>query len=174
MIEATRKLIERINNLNISNVCRENVLQVTSLIYSAVTRLGDNIQTEITKIILKLYQTLLYSKFNRLFEQMEVNMKITSIVYNIQEITSMANSNYQDLLDTNMIPTRRLPALGVAITIITVITITTGVAVRSKTIIIIMLITVNVTVIIPNTHLLNLVNRKKRKWKDITLYWCAK
>ena len=31
--EATRKLIERINNLNISNVRGENVLQVTSLIW---------------------------------------------------------------------------------------------------------------------------------------------
>ena len=35
--EAKRKLIERIKNLNISNVHRENVLQVTSLICGAVT-----------------------------------------------------------------------------------------------------------------------------------------
>ena len=55
--EATRKLIERIKNLNISNVCGKNVLQVTSLMRRAVTCLGNNLPTGITEIILKVYQT---------------------------------------------------------------------------------------------------------------------
>ena len=33
---------------------------------------------------------------------MEVSMKIILTVYTIQEITSIANSNYQDLLDTDI------------------------------------------------------------------------
>ena len=39
--KATRKLIERIRNLDISKIRGENILQVTSLICGAVTCLGD-------------------------------------------------------------------------------------------------------------------------------------
>ena len=101
--EATRKLIERIRNLNISNIRGENILQVTSLIRGAVTRLGDKVPSDITDIVLKVYQTTSYEKFNRLFEQMEVNIKInTGAKYTLQEITSVANSNYQEMLDTDV------------------------------------------------------------------------
>ena len=101
--EATRKLIERIRNLNISNIRGENILQVTSLIRGAVTRLGNKVPSDITDIVLKVYQTTSYEKFNRLFEQMEVNMKInTGSKYTLPEITSVANSNYQEMLDTDV------------------------------------------------------------------------
>ena len=58
--EATQKLIERIRNLNISNIRGENILQVTSLIHGAVTRLGDKVPSDITNIFLKVYQTTSY------------------------------------------------------------------------------------------------------------------
>ena len=92
--KATQKLIKRIRNLNISNIRGENILQVTSLIRGAVTHLGEKVPSDITDIVLKVYQTTSYDRFNRLFEQMEVNMKInTGSKYSLQEITSVANSN---------------------------------------------------------------------------------
>ena len=73
------------------------------MIHGAVTRLGDKVQSDITDIVLKVYQTTLYDKFNRLFEQMEVNMKINAgLKYTLQEITSVANSNHQEMLDTDV------------------------------------------------------------------------
>ena len=76
--KATQKLIERIRNLDISKIRGENISQVTSLICGAVTRLGDKIPSDITDILLRVYQTMLYVQLNRLFEQMEVNMKINN------------------------------------------------------------------------------------------------
>ena len=101
--KATQKLIERICNLDISKIRGENILQVASLIHGAVTRLGDKVPSGITNIILKVYQTTSYVKFNCLFKQMEVNMKInTGSKYTMQEITLVANSNYQEMLDTDI------------------------------------------------------------------------
>ena len=72
--EATQKLIKRICNLNISTIRGENILQVTSIIHGAVTRMGDKVLLDITNIVLKVYQTKSYTKFNRLFKQMEGNI----------------------------------------------------------------------------------------------------
>ena len=100
--EATRKLIERIKKLNISKIRGENVLQATSLIRGAITRLGNKVPNDIDDIVLKIYQTTSYSHFNEIFKLMELNKRMQSTVnYTIQEITSIANSNYQEFLDTD-------------------------------------------------------------------------
>ena len=61
--KATRKLINRIKNLNISKTCSKNVLQATSLIRRAITCLGTRTPSDINDIILRIYQTISYTHF---------------------------------------------------------------------------------------------------------------
>ena len=68
-----------------------------------MTRLGDRVPSDITNIILKVYQTTSYVKFNCLFEQMEVNIKNnTGAKYTSQEITLVDHLNYQEMLDMDV------------------------------------------------------------------------
>ena len=101
--EATRKLIERIKNLKINNIRGENVLQATSLIRGAIICLGDRIPSDIDDIVLQIYQTSSYPQFNEIFRLMELNKRLRVVIqYNVQEITAIANSNYQEFLDTDV------------------------------------------------------------------------
>ena len=89
-----KKMIERIKNLNLSTIHGENVLQATSLIRGAITRLGDCLLDDISDILLKVYQTSSYQRFNMIFDFMEISKKIKpGMTYTVQEITSVANSN---------------------------------------------------------------------------------
>ena len=100
--KATCKLVDGIKNLNISKIHNKNVLQATSLIRGAITCLGTRTSSDINDIVLRIYQTTSHTHFNEIFKLMELNKRLgSSTKYSIQQITLVANSNYQDFLDAD-------------------------------------------------------------------------
>ena len=103
--QATRALLQRLKNLNISEIWGQNVRIATSLIPGALQRLEmvDAIPSDIVIVLLNIYQTTSYHNFNEIFRTMKIALKIQpSSTYKISDITKIAETNFQELYESGI------------------------------------------------------------------------